>query len=165
MSDGEKPNQVKVTKCFPLIAIMWLLASVALGWCFDLWYKPPSILLSLYENYHPHINDYELFCGVMMFAFALAPLAFLFMLKFGFSVVLLRRGGGPLFLFLAFLGAWSGFGGITPDGGGKISSLVIGIVQGLDWIGGVLVLFWLGLYILVVGLAVFIKNNKEAGND
>lgn len=153
-------NRVEAKVCLPVTAAVWLAASVVLGWIFHFIVRPPELVLLIYSNYQKHIENYNVFCLAMIVAILLMPFAFLLIWRSGFSVVMLRRGGGLVFSIMATVGILIGLGAITIDGGNKLSRILRGAFYYLDWLGAVVFSF-AGLFLFVSCVAVILNNGRN----
>lgn len=121
--------------------------------------QPPSLILSMFSNFEPYVNDYKLFCLIMMTALFLMPFSFLLILKFGFDIVSFESGGWLLVLMsVTFLLAGLGMVGI--EGSNKYSRAIRSLIYSLDWLGAVLYCF-VGLFFFIVLIAIVMNNRRS----
>ena len=153
-------NRVEAKIYLPIMAAAWLVLSILLGWLLCFIAQPFDLVTLLYSNYQEHIENYNLFCLIMIAALLLMPFALLFTLRNGFSVVLLRSGGGLIFFIIAAVGMLIGLGAISIDGKNKFSQLARGVVNYLDWLGAVAISF-AGLFLFVSCIVVLLKNGRN----
>lgn len=156
---GSRENKVDRTKYFSLILSAWLGGSIVLGWLLSFMVQPPDFITSLYSNFKGHVDNYELFCLVMVIAIFLIPFAFIFLLKYGLGLVSLKTGRGIFFL-LAMVFLFGGLGAIGIEGGDRFTKAVRNFVYYFDWLGAVLVNFT-GLFGFVFFITILLKNKRS----
>lgn len=121
--------------------------------------QPPSLTLSLFSNFEPYVNNYKLFCLIMMAALFLMPFSFLFILGFGFDIVYFESGGWLLvFMSVPFLLGGLGMTGF--EGSNKYSQAVRALISSSEWLGAVLYSFTC-LFFFVFCIACVMKNRRN----
>lgn len=138
----------------------WLVGSIFLGWLLSFITQPPDLIISLYSNFEPYVNNYNLFCLVMTAILFLMPFSFLLILKFGFDEVYFKPGGGWILALSSVLFLVMGFGMMGFEGGSKYTRAVRDLISSTEWLGAVLFSF-ISLLLFVCVIAVLMKNRRS----
>ena len=110
-----------------------------------------------FSNYQGHVADYAMLCRTMIASISIMPFAAFLIWRYGFKIVVLRRGGGLIFSMMSILGLLVGAGLITFEGANSFSRLVREALNFSDWFGAVVISF-LGLYMFVSCSVILLKN-------
>lgn len=156
---GSRPNKTEPNIWLWIVAAGWLTGGVLLGWLLSFMIQPSSLIISLFSNFEPYLNNYKLFCLIMTAVLFLMPFSFLLILKFGFDVVYFESGGWLLVL-MSVTFPLGGLGMIGFEGSNKYSRTVRAIISGSEWLGAVLYSFTCLLCFVFI-IAVVIKNRRS----
>lgn len=156
---SDRVNKTETNSWLWIITAGWLGGGILLGWLLSFMIQPPSLILSLFSNFEPYVNDYKLFCLIMMTALFLMPFSFLLILKFGFDIVSFESGGWLLVLMsVPFL--IGGLGIIGFKGSNKYAQAVRAIISSSEWLGAVLYSF-ICLFFFMFCIACVMKNRRS----
>lgn len=153
-------NKIEVSGRFPIIVIVWLVTSIAIGWVAGFIFPSPQFFISVYGNYQGHVTDYEMLCRTMIASMSTMPIAAFFIWRYGFEIIVLRRGGVLIFSMMSMLGLLEGAGLISFEGTNRFSRLVREALELSDWLGAVVISF-LGLYLFVVCGVILLKYRRS----
>jgi|GEM_PF-6074634 len=154
-----KKNTMIANRYFFFITLIWFFLSIFCGWIASMLFEPFDFMTYLYENYKPHIDNYNMLCMSIFIAIILKPFAIFFYIKHGFKSLYIKRGK----FFISVLGAFSGYAvtDISPmEVSGKYARRLQIILIIFDWIGAFFIVF-MGLYLIAFSIIIAINSDER----